>query len=249
MCSRSERRLLSGRQSLRLVSLLVLSLALAACQAQAPVPEALLQQTASAARQSAELGSQVAAQQEQLQSLEGRLTRVQEQVIKSRESLEQLLARSDQGLRALQRLEQLQAMGPQASASDSEPLEQLGQMLERLERLAASSAKTSAGAESGSVETFSAETLSAPFYELISVYTAEDDWVIFRMDRTTGLTWRARDGRWAAIEEPSALPASRYQLVAREAQGDVKGFVAARIDQRSGETWWLKGDRWEVFDY
>ena len=94
---------------------------------------------------------------------------------------------------------------------------------------------------------FSADQEAAGF-RLVSAYTPKGQWVIFKYDEQTGLTWNAQDGGWIEVEELESLPASVYQVVLRPASGDVKGYVAARIDRETGRSWWLRGNVWESFE-
>ncbi|HEY5718739.1 MAG TPA: hypothetical protein VIS52_09610 [Motiliproteus sp.] len=236
---------------MKIASLLFTLLALGGCQTLKPAspPQALQPPSAAvtAAETSARVEQQLQAQQQRVESVENRLTLVQEQLIKSNQTLVQLQQRAQQQLVATQQLQMLlaakQAEAPaQPSSDDGGLLEQLVLLVERLEQLSASNSAASAARPGNGV----VPEPSGPGYHLASTYTDKGVWVIFKYDQTTGLSWRAETGGWAEVAESNPLPPSRYQVVLHPASGDVKGYVAARIDYYSGVTWWLNGDRWEL---
>jgi hypothetical protein len=84
-------------------------------------------------------------------------------------------------------------------------------------------------------------------YELVSSYTAKGQWVLIRYDRYTGETWLADQNRWNALNEAGVLPRSVYEVQIQRADKDIKGYVAARVDKRSGQTWWLREETWQSY--
>jgi hypothetical protein len=88
---------------------------------------------------------------------------------------------------------------------------------------------------------------TASSYELVSSYTSKGQWVLIRYDRYTGETWLADQNRWNALNESAALPRSLYEVQIQRADKDVKGYVAARVDKRSGQTWWLREETWQSY--
>ncbi|WP_210396177.1 hypothetical protein [Motiliproteus sediminis] len=217
---------------------LAATLLLSACQHQLQPQPAAPSAAVAAAETSARVEQQLQSQQQAIASVENRLTLLQEQTIKSNQNLAQLQQRAQQQLVALQQLQMLLAAQPQESQQDNGALEQLAMMVDRLEQMSASAAASTEPPR---------QDPAGPQYRLASTYTDQGVWVIFKYDEVTGLTWSAVDGRWNEVEESDMLPVSRYQVVLRPASKDVKGYVAARIDQQSGRTWWLNGNRWEAF--
>jgi hypothetical protein len=84
-------------------------------------------------------------------------------------------------------------------------------------------------------------------FELVSSYTAKGQWVLIRYDRFTGETWLADQNRWNALGEAGSLPRSVYEVQIQRADKDIKGYVAARVDKRSGQTWWLREETWQSY--
>jgi hypothetical protein len=84
-------------------------------------------------------------------------------------------------------------------------------------------------------------------YKLVSGYTANGIWVLIRYDRFTGESWLADQGRWNLITESEEVAPSVFDIQLLRADKDIKGYVAARIDQASGQSWWLKEDVWLMF--
>lgn len=88
---------------------------------------------------------------------------------------------------------------------------------------------------------------AAPTYGMTSGYTVRGQWVMIRYNRTTGESWLADNGRWNLLSDLDSLPTAQYEVQLLRAENDVKGYVAARIDLLSGDTWWLKQDTWVKF--
>ncbi|MDO6455379.1 hypothetical protein Q4583_17310 [Neptunomonas phycophila] len=84
-------------------------------------------------------------------------------------------------------------------------------------------------------------------YELVSGYTAKGQWVLIRYDRFSGETWLADQNRWNLLEESTDILPSLYEVQVHRADKDIKGYVAARIDQKTGQTWWLRENTWQNF--
>lgn len=228
---------------LRLGVLGALLVFMVGCQAQAVKPQSepadvATAQNASASEASQQLQNYFKRMVESNQQVEQRITLMQEQVIKLNQQIQVSQQRS---LKLMQGMQQLQlavsakpTMNSGIAMREQEDPQPLQQSLDRLEQLLASSAGSAPGS-------------TPPGFRLASAYTPKGQWVIFKYDEATGLTWMAKDGGWVEIAEPRRLPVSRYEVVLRPAAGDVKGYVAARVDQQTGESWWLKGNSWEAF--
>lgn len=84
-------------------------------------------------------------------------------------------------------------------------------------------------------------------YQIASTYTAKGQWVLIRFHRYTGEAWLADKGQWNLLEESGATGTAEYEVTVLRADNDVKGYVVARINKISGETWWLKQDTWQPY--
>ena len=84
-------------------------------------------------------------------------------------------------------------------------------------------------------------------FRITSAYTAKGQWVLIRFHRYTGESWLADKGQWIRLEESSASGTAEYEVILLRADKDVKGYVAARINRITGETWWLKQDMWQPY--
>ncbi len=84
-------------------------------------------------------------------------------------------------------------------------------------------------------------------YQLVSGYTAKGEWVLIRYDRFSGESWLADNGQWNLLSESEEVLPSVFTIQLLRADKDVKGYVAARVDQATGQSWWLKQDTWLMF--
>ncbi len=81
-------------------------------------------------------------------------------------------------------------------------------------------------------------------FKLVSGYTAKGQWVLIRYNRFTGESWLADQGSWNPINENEVISPSVFEIQLLRADKDIKGFATARIDQRSGQVWWLSENSW-----
>ncbi|RRD00367.1 hypothetical protein [Amphritea balenae] len=81
-------------------------------------------------------------------------------------------------------------------------------------------------------------------FKLATCYTAKGKWKLIRYNRFTGESWISADNSWQPLDEEFTPQLSSYEVQLLRANGDVKGYVAARIDQNTGDTWWLNNDTW-----
>lgn len=81
-------------------------------------------------------------------------------------------------------------------------------------------------------------------YQLVSGYTAKGEWVLIRYDRFSGESWLADQGQWNLLNESEEVLPSVFTIQLLRADKDIKGYVAARVDQATGQSWWLKQDTW-----
>lgn len=227
---------------MRAIVLLMALTVLAGCQAQSVKPQAeapVAAQQQAGAESSSDLQSYFMRMVKSNEQVEQRITLMQEQVIKLNQKMDILQQRNLKLMQSFQQLQISTAQKNQLQNNESDqtepPAANVETLIARLEQQLAT----------GGVQSGNGKTAAAGF-RLVSAYTPKQ-WVIFKYDEATGLTWMAKEGGWLAIEELSRLPISRYEVVLRPAAGDVKGYVAARVDQQTGESWWLKGNQWAPF--
>ncbi len=228
--------------------LLALSLIISGCQAQAVKPTPPAQPVVEPTDMLAPLQGRFDEMVKADERVEQRITLVQEQLIKLGQQLQALQQRNQQLLQAMQRMQLTQAQSTDKSQPENEqaatdgeegrPEDRVTELLYRLEQQLAEQQSVSVAGASGAV---------AGGFRLASAYTPKGQWVIFKYDEQTGLTWNAHDGSWIEVDEQESIPASVYQVVLRPAAGDIKGYVAARIDRETGRSWWLRGNVWEPF--
>jgi len=144
--------------------------------------------------------------------------------------------------------------------ADTGALNQLSQQMlarqQAAEQRAASAANNSSNQPSapsgnlGNVQGQMAELLEGieGNYRLVSAYTGSGAWVLIRLDRFSGETWLADQGRWNMLDEEEVPGVSEYDVHMIRADRDAKGYVAARLDKRTGQTWWLNDRTWVRFD-
>ncbi|MEH6625373.1 MAG: hypothetical protein V7739_02935 [Motiliproteus sp.] len=231
-------------RSILLCSLLLL---VAGCQAQAVKPESAPAVAKAPVDPLAPIQGRFDEMAKSNAQVAERITLMQEQVIKLNQHMQAIQQRNLQLLQALQQMQLRQAQVKSTAdkelesqsgddAKDEVPtlVKQLQQMLAEQNNRPSGGAKASSGGP-------------ATGFKLVSAYTPKGQWVIFKYDEATGLSWTARDGGWDEVNELESMPLSVYQVILRPAAGDVKGYVAARIDRETGQTWWLKGNGWEPF--
>ncbi len=222
------------------IFLLLWVVVLAGCQTQ-PVPVAAPVQPAVAAPDPLDtLNSRFDDNDTRFDQLEQRITLVQEQIMRIQQQSQALDQRSQQELLALQRLQlSLSQLLPAKTAAETDPLAELGYRLEQslteLEQI-----KSTLAANSSPVQ-------SEAGYRIVSAYSAKKDWILFRYEESSGQTWRVLNGKWVEVVDRTPPPLSRYEVVLQAAAGDIKGYVAARIDRLTGQSWWLNDTRWESF--
>ncbi|RTE64282.1 hypothetical protein EH243_18195 [Amphritea opalescens] len=81
-------------------------------------------------------------------------------------------------------------------------------------------------------------------FMLASCYTAKGQWVMIRYNRFSGESWISAANNWQPLAEEGSPSISSYDVQLIRANGDVKGYVAARIDHNTGESWWLNQTTW-----
>lgn len=171
----------------------------------------------------------------QLDQLSGRLSLVQEQLIQLKTSGERQAELSRILLTRLQHLSESGAGTNAVEEGNSTALDAssaqidaaIGQLMQAVNQIGLA----------GVGDTFA----------VASAYTAKGVWVLVRYRVDTGEAWLADQGNWVLLEEETALPVSSYAVQIQRADQDLKGYVAVRIDRRSGDSWWLNDRRWQVY--
>lgn len=166
----------------------------------------------------------------QFEQLNGRITRLQEQFLELKVQNSAVAERVQLLLTQFQVLAQAVKQTPaevtQTPAVDtSEMMQRLDQQLVELQQLAP---------EFGGGDPF----------KLATCYTAKGQWVLIRYNRFSGESWISAAANWEPLTEELTPSISSYEVQLLPANGDIKGYVAARVDQNSGETWWLNRKAW-----
>lgn len=170
----------------------------------------------------------------QLDQLNGRLTLLQEQLIQMKALLGQQTELGQMTLTQLQQLTQPDSAAAGLAGAEEGSLGAGGQVDAAIDQLL------------GVVNQLGMGGL-ADQYAVATTYTAKGAWILVRYRTDTGETWLADAGSWIPLEEDAGLPASSYRVWLTRADQDLKGYVAVRIDQQSGQTWWLSDRRWQVY--
>ncbi len=174
-----------------------------------------------------------------LESLANRLTLMQEQLIQLKAQGAEISQQSETALARLQMLTGQSANnvaaqdGPVSeSAVPAESPQQLASLIDQLSGIANELQLSGVGDS----------------YRIVADYTGSGQWVLVRYDRFSGETWLADHGIWQPLSDPLPLSRSDYDVQLTRADNDIKGYVAARLDKRNGDTWWLKQDAWQKFE-
>lgn len=218
----------------------VLCLLVAGCQTTAVVPESGITETSSSPEGSNEKVAPApvkpsnapleTSRSDNVEYLSGQLSTMQEQVIQIkadtselRKTTQILLARAQMRSNQSAKTVPASTEGPLSSTEESPDLEQLSKRLNSLIK------RTDAQ------------------YQLVSGYTAKGEWVLIRYDRFSGESWLADNGQWNLLNESEEVLPSVFTIQLLRADKDVKGYVAARVDQATGQSWWLNQDTWLMF--
>lgn len=169
-----------------------------------------------------------------LDQLNGRVTLLQEQVIQLKTLLDK---QAEMGQMTLTQLQQLTQAGALADAGNDtlEPGVEGQGVDAAIDQLL------------GVVNQLGMGGVSDP-YQVATTYTAKGAWILVRYRTDTGETWLADGGSWLPLEEEAVLVPSSYRVWLTRADQDLKGYVAVRLDQQSGQTWWLNDRRWQVYE-
>jgi len=172
-----------------------------------------------------------AQQTQQFETLNSRITLLQEQVLALKVQNASVAEKAQLLLSQFQVLAQNISRAGTSQEPENSP-QQLELLLSRLDRQLVELQQ--AAPELG---------VGNPFL-LATCYTAKGKWKLIRYNRFSGESWISADNSWQALDEEQAPAISSYEVQLLRANGDVKGYVAARIDQNTGDTWWLNDDTW-----
>lgn len=179
-------------------------------------------------------------QQEALENINNRITLLQEQILQLKVQNGGLAERSQLLLTQFQALAQtvkLANRNQPATAQQQQPgsadvnqlVARLDQQLNELEQLAPALGGGNA-------------------FRLATTYSAKRKWILVRYNRLTGESWISDGGTWQPLLDDEVLNFSEYEIQIRQAGSDAKGYVAARIDNNSGDTWWLNDKQWVLYE-
>lgn len=172
----------------------------------------------------------------QIDQLMGRLTLVQEQVIRQ-QTLSQKQMELSQAI-----LQRVQLITETALIDESKPqtqesvqqAQQLDAALNQLLQVANEMQLNGSGTESGNL------------WGVASTVTAKG-WVLIRYQKNSGQSWIAEKGNWTPLTDQSSPAAGDYLIQIERRDTDSKGYVAVRLDQKSGDTWWLNDRTWQAY--
>lgn len=76
----------------------------------------------------------------------------------------------------------------------------------------------------------------------ILVANSNPGYTTLRYNEETGDTWEYIDGIWFHIIDEKKLPRSEYEV--KLSMSNDGGWVAVRIDVKSGKSWIIDGNKW-----
>lgn len=165
--------------------------------------------------------------------LDGRLVLLQGQILELKRSLEQV---GNQSQMILSRLQLLTGSGAssqgQQEHDNSGGNEQMDAAIAQLMSMLNSMGSSAGG--------------GGPF-QIATTYTNKGDWILLKYRTDTGESWIAANGGWQALNDRSPLPESDYRITVERADKDLKGYVAVRVDEQTGNSWWLKDKQWNPY--
>jgi len=205
--------------------------ALAGCNAANVQPD-----ISQAAAPSTELGdsplTDTIDQSAQFDQLNGRITRLQEQFLALKVQNSSVAERVQLLLTQFQVLAQEIKRSAISGSTTTEPDPALSEMILRLDQLLVE------------LQQIAPELGVGDPFLLASCYTAKGQWVMIRYNRFSGESWLSAANNWQPLDEEQAPPISSYDIQLLPANNDVKGYVAARIDHNSGDSWWRNQNTW-----
>ena len=168
---------------------------------------------------------------EQLEQVNGRITLLQEQVLELKVQNSAVAERVQLLLTQFQLLAQ-EVKRSAGTADGQEPQADVAEMMQRLDQ------------QLIELQQIAPELGGGDPFKLAACYTAKGQWVLIRYNRFSGESWISADNSWQPLDEEFTPSISSYEVQLLRANGDVKGYVAARIDQNNGDAWWLNRNMW-----
>lgn len=205
--------------------------ALAGCNAANVQPD-ISQAAAPSAEQRDSSRADTIDQSAQFDQLNGRITRLQEQFLELKVQNSSVAERVQLLLTQFQVLAQEVKRSAVSGSTSTEPDPALTEMMQRLDQ------------QLVELQQIAPELGGGDPFLLASCYTAKGQWVMIRYNRFSGESWISAANDWQALDEEQAPPISSYDIQLLPANNDVKGYVAARIDHNSGNSWWLNQNTW-----
>ncbi|MBU2964317.1 hypothetical protein Q4508_12775 [Amphritea sp. 2_MG-2023] len=170
-------------------------------------------------------------QAEQFEQLNSRITLLQEQFLELKVQNSAVAERVQLLLTQFQVL--AQEVKRSSAAPDAVPVDnELQEMMARLDQ------------QLIELQQIAPELGGGDPFKLASCYTAKGQWVMIRYNRFSGESWISAANSWQPLAEEQSPSISSYDVQLLRANGDVKGYVAARIDHNTGESWWLNQTTW-----
>ncbi|MBV0933572.1 hypothetical protein [Marinobacterium weihaiense] len=173
--------------------------------------------------------------------LSGRLTLLQEQVLQLRTQSGQLLEQNRMLLNRMQLLTSPAA--DRQSGSEEDASDQLGDSAGATEQLDAA-----IGQLMQVMNQMDAPVEGGGQFALTTTYTRDGAWILLKYDRFSGATWLADAGSWRLLGDVDYLEPSTYRVLLHRADKDTKGYVAVRMDEQTGQSWWLNDNRWQEYE-
>lgn len=171
-------------------------------------------------------------QSAEFEKLNGRITLLQEQFLELKVQNSSVAERVQLLLTQFQVLAQEVKRSSVENPESTQPDDGLADMMHRLDQ------------QLVELQQIAPELGGGDPFKLASCYTAKGQWVMIRFNRFSGESWISAANSWQPLEEEQAPPISSYDIQLLQANGDVKGYVAARIDHNSGDSWWLNQTTW-----
>ncbi|SEQ43747.1 hypothetical protein SAMN03080615_01552 [Amphritea atlantica] len=205
---------------------------LAGCNAANVQPEASSPAGPSSAAQQAGSPPDTLDQSAQFDQLNGRITLLQEQFLELKVQNSSVAERVQLLLTQFQVLAQEVKRSAVEKPQAAEPDPGLSDMMQRLDQ------------QLTELQQIAPELGGGDPFKLASCYTAKGQWVMIRYNRFSGESWISAANSWQPLEEEQTPSISSYDIQLLPANSDVKGYVAARIDHNSGDSWWLNQQTW-----
>jgi len=168
----------------------------------------------------------------QFDQLNGRITLLQEQFLELKVQNSSLAERVQLLLTQFQVLAQEVKRSALPATETTAPDPALTEMMQRLDQ------------QLIELQQIAPELGGGDPFKLASCYTAKGQWVMIRYNRFSGESWVSAANNWQPLEEEQVPMISSYDIQLLPANSDVKGYVAARIDHNSGDSWWLNQNTW-----